>query len=185
MSVIPACRDPLLRKPTTGSVACCPRAASGHVAADTAIALTKSRRRIAFSKAQDCADQGLEWRDYRRDSRPPEWGFAINFALQKSQAAHVADGSFASVLALRPYVRSYSDSDRNSDLRARRLSATRDAVHRSKNQTSTAFRDRLKATDKATKILAIECSEECFASGCAQTTRQANLKRKLYAHWWP
>jgi hypothetical protein len=35
----------------------CARAASGHAVADAAITLMKSRRRIAFPKAQDCADR--------------------------------------------------------------------------------------------------------------------------------
>ena len=35
--------------------ACCARAASGHTAADPAITLMKSRRRIAFPEAQDHA----------------------------------------------------------------------------------------------------------------------------------
>jgi hypothetical protein len=34
---------------------CCPRAASGHATDELAIALMKSRRRIAFSEAQDHA----------------------------------------------------------------------------------------------------------------------------------
>jgi hypothetical protein len=42
--------------PITGMAGCCARAASGHAVADPAITLMKSRRRIAFSKAQDCAD---------------------------------------------------------------------------------------------------------------------------------
>jgi hypothetical protein len=50
-------------------------------------------------------------------------GFGHRFALQKSPTQHVACGSIASVRVCRPYVRSYPDSDRNSDLRARRLSA--------------------------------------------------------------
>jgi hypothetical protein len=44
------------KKPMVGSFAgCCPRAASGHATDELAIALMKSRRRIAFSKAQDHA----------------------------------------------------------------------------------------------------------------------------------
>jgi uncharacterized protein YchJ len=42
-------------KPITGMVGCCARAPSGHVAAEPATALMKSRRRIAFPEAKDCA----------------------------------------------------------------------------------------------------------------------------------
>jgi hypothetical protein len=45
---------------------------SDQVAVDPTIILTKSRRRIAFSKAQDCAD--LRGCNYTRDLRPTEWG---------------------------------------------------------------------------------------------------------------
>src|SRR6516225_3522804 len=53
---------------------CCARAASGHEVADPAIALMKSRRRIAFLKAYDhanCID------DYSRDLRLAKWGSGI------------------------------------------------------------------------------------------------------------
>src|SRR5215469_12765404 len=56
-------------KPIVGSFAC-GYAASGQTAADPAITLMKSRRRIAFSKAQDCADFG----HYSRDLRQAKWG---------------------------------------------------------------------------------------------------------------
>jgi len=50
---------------------CCAYAASGQVAADPTIALTKSRRRIAFPrpKLRDLAPQ-----DYSRDLRQAKWG---------------------------------------------------------------------------------------------------------------
>src|SRR5215472_225094 len=50
---------------------CCAYAASGQVAADPTIALTTSRRRIAFPrpKLRDLAPQ-----DYSRDLRQAKWG---------------------------------------------------------------------------------------------------------------
>jgi hypothetical protein len=47
-------------------------AANGQPATDTAIALMKSRRRIAFPKAQDCADFRLRRDNYSRDLRSVE-----------------------------------------------------------------------------------------------------------------
>jgi hypothetical protein len=44
-------------------------------------------------------------------------------------AADVRSGSIASVRVCWPYIRSYPDSDRNRDLRARRLSATLKPEH--------------------------------------------------------
>src|SRR3974377_2145233 len=49
-------RDLALRKPTTGIAGCCARAESGQATAEPTIPLTKSRRRIAYPKAQDHAD---------------------------------------------------------------------------------------------------------------------------------
>src|SRR5262249_54923696 len=49
---------------------CCARAASGQAMADPAIPLMRSRRRIAFSKALDCADY--------RSQRILQQGFATN-----------------------------------------------------------------------------------------------------------
>jgi hypothetical protein len=47
----------LPRNPITGIAGCCARAAaSGQAAAEPTIPLMKPRRRIAFSKAQHCAD---------------------------------------------------------------------------------------------------------------------------------
>jgi len=51
----------------------CARAASGQVAAEAAIDLTKSRRRIASPKAQDYAD---DEGNHIRVSMPAEWGSA-------------------------------------------------------------------------------------------------------------
>jgi hypothetical protein len=52
--------------------------------------------------------------------------FSTRRQVRLSWLADVADGSIASVRVCSPYVRSYPDSDRNSDLRARRLSAISD-----------------------------------------------------------
>jgi hypothetical protein len=52
-------------------------------------------------------------------------GAVFKIALQYSSAPTCRNGSIASVRVCWPYVRSYPDSDRNSDLRARRLSAIR------------------------------------------------------------
>jgi hypothetical protein len=49
-------------------------AASGQTVADAAITLMKSRRRITFSKAQDCADYRSDEYDYSRDLRSTKWG---------------------------------------------------------------------------------------------------------------
>jgi hypothetical protein len=57
-------------------------------------------------------------------------------------AVDVRLGSLASVLVLRPYVRSHPDSDRNSDLPARRLSATSGLMQCSKSAALTRARNR-------------------------------------------
>jgi hypothetical protein len=54
---------------------CCARAARGHATDEPAIALTKSRRRIAHPKAEDYADFQ---RDYSRDLRSVEWGSGVS-----------------------------------------------------------------------------------------------------------
>jgi hypothetical protein len=55
------------------------RAASGHAAADTAITLMKSRRRIAFPTASDHATLQLQ-----QGFATSEMGCNNQFALQKS-----------------------------------------------------------------------------------------------------
>jgi hypothetical protein len=42
------------------------------------MALMKSRRQIASPKAQEYADDGQQWRDYRRDLLPAKWGSTVN-----------------------------------------------------------------------------------------------------------
>jgi hypothetical protein len=54
----------------------------------------KSRRRIAFPKAQDhakCID------DYSRDLQSVEWGVSCHFAHQQLARAHVSSGSKADI----------------------------------------------------------------------------------------
>jgi hypothetical protein len=51
--------DLVLRNPITGIAGGCACAASGHAAADPAITLMKSRRRIAFPKAKNRFNVGL------------------------------------------------------------------------------------------------------------------------------
>ena len=53
---------------------CWARATSGHAVAEPTIPLMKSRRRIAFLKAQDCVDFRVHLVDYSRDLRPAKWG---------------------------------------------------------------------------------------------------------------
>ena len=60
--------------PTIGIAGCCALAATGHAVTEPTIPRMKSCRRIAFSKAWDCADYCSERIDYSRVLRPPEWG---------------------------------------------------------------------------------------------------------------
>jgi hypothetical protein len=59
-------------------VVCCARAASGRKTVEPTIPLTKSRRRIALSEAQNCADCSHEEYDYIRDLRPAKWGSGVS-----------------------------------------------------------------------------------------------------------
>jgi hypothetical protein len=61
----------------TGIADCCARAASCHALVIT-IHLMKSRRRIAFSKAHECADYRLQGRDHSRDLPPAKWGSGVS-----------------------------------------------------------------------------------------------------------
>src|SRR6516225_4753596 len=54
---------------------CCASAESGHAVAEPTIPLMKSRRRIAFLKAQDCADLRC---NYSRDLTTAEWGSGVS-----------------------------------------------------------------------------------------------------------
>jgi hypothetical protein len=88
-------------KPTTGSAGCCARAASGHVAADPAITLMKSRRRIAFTKAGTTPNrtrlqQGFATREMRLNR---------HFAWQQSSGPDVRFGSKADITRHPQHVR--------------------------------------------------------------------------------
>jgi hypothetical protein len=63
----------------------CPRAASGHAAADTAITLMKSRRRIAFPKA---GTTPIKTR-LQQGFATGEMGFDCHFAWQQSSGPNV------------------------------------------------------------------------------------------------
>jgi len=52
---------------------CCARVVSGHAAADPAIPLMRSRRRIACPEAHDYAKTP----DYIRDLSPAKWGSEV------------------------------------------------------------------------------------------------------------
>jgi len=104
----------LLRIPITGTAGCCARAASGHPTAETTVALTKSRRRIASPKGMETVSPneitaGLATRGM---------GFNGRFAQQQLQANDVRYGSLASFRVLWPDVSYYPNSDRKSDLPA-------------------------------------------------------------------
>jgi len=62
----------------TGIVGCCARKVSGPAVADPTIALTKSRRRIAFPKAEDCARIAHREYDYSKDLRPAKLGSRVS-----------------------------------------------------------------------------------------------------------
>jgi hypothetical protein len=79
------------RTPTTGIVRCCARAASGQTAADQAITLMKSRRRIAFTKA------GTTPSGMRLQQGFPTGGMGSDrhFAWQQPSGSNVRFGSKA------------------------------------------------------------------------------------------
>jgi hypothetical protein len=52
----------------------------------------KSRRRIAFSKAHDCADYRLQKRDYSRDLRLGEWGSGVSLHGSNPEPPMIAVG---------------------------------------------------------------------------------------------
>ena len=54
--------------------------------------LAAERRRIAFLKAQDQANCGLERSDYSRDLRPAKWGSMINLRCKNPETAGTAAG---------------------------------------------------------------------------------------------
>jgi hypothetical protein len=68
---------------------CCARKVSGHAVADPTIALTKSRRRIAFPKAQDYANYVITAGIYDRRNGV-KWSFSRsnNSGSRMSAAGH-------------------------------------------------------------------------------------------------
>ena len=103
-----------LLNPIVGNfVVCCARAASGRKTVEPTIPLTKSRRRIALSEAQNCADRSHEEYDYIRDLRPAKWGSGAslhgsNPERLMSALGHSRPSHFVPVLN---NVRYASDSD--------------------------------------------------------------------------
>src|SRR5262249_26018193 len=85
--------DLKLRKPITGVAACCARTASGQAAADPAITLMKSRRRIAFTKA------GTTPNRTRLQQGFPTGGMGSDrhFAWQQPSGSNVRFGSEADI----------------------------------------------------------------------------------------
>src|SRR5215469_14587901 len=67
----------------------CARTTSGHVIAETAVALTKSRRRIA--SPLDLGSRRLR-SDYSRDLRPAEWGSGVSLHGSKPKPLMSAFG---------------------------------------------------------------------------------------------
>src|SRR5262249_35989707 len=83
---------------------------SGHVVAEPATTLMKSRRRITAPKAQEHADTG----SLQQDFATSEMGFTGQVARQQSRAAHVRFGSKADMCSARRHVRFAPNSDRES-----------------------------------------------------------------------
>jgi hypothetical protein len=83
------------RNPITGIAACCARAASGHAAADPAIAVRNSRRRIAFPRAYNPSEQEFATARSNQEFAPGDMGLMVSFALQQFKMAHVGSGSRA------------------------------------------------------------------------------------------
>jgi len=77
---------------------CCARAASGHAVAEPAITLMKSRRRIAFPKAEDYAD---DHGNYSRVWRCAEWGSVVNLQCKNSEPPTSLLGHFLPIFGLR------------------------------------------------------------------------------------
>jgi hypothetical protein len=83
-----------LRKPILGDVtACCARAASSQAAADPAITVMKSRRRIALPKAGTTPT----WTQLQQGFAAAGMGSARYFAWQQSSGPNVRFGSKADI----------------------------------------------------------------------------------------
>jgi len=70
--------------PIIGIAGCCARAASGHAAADPAIILMKSRRRIARSQGLGLRRPSLSGTRLQQGFAISEMGFSDQFAWQQS-----------------------------------------------------------------------------------------------------
>src|SRR6516225_7753302 len=95
-------RDLALRKPTSGIAGCCARAKSGQATAEPTIPVTKSRRRIAYPKAQDHADfqKGLQ-----QGFTTGGIGSDRHFAWQQPLGSNVRFGSKADIAQCETNVR--------------------------------------------------------------------------------
>jgi hypothetical protein len=75
---------------------CCVRTTSGQAAANPTVPLMRSRRRIAFPKGRDRADNAFPIARLRQDFAARENGGPCQCARQQFRVVvHVADGSFA------------------------------------------------------------------------------------------
>src|SRR5215467_12830371 len=77
--------------------ACCAPAVSGHEAADPAINLMKSRRRIAAPKAQSLCGLCFGTTQLQQGFPPGGMGFDRHFAWQQSSGPNVRFGSKADI----------------------------------------------------------------------------------------
>src|SRR6516164_1303380 len=79
--------------------ACCAPAVSGHEAADPAINLMKSRRRVAAPKAQSLCGLCFGTTQLQQGFPPGGMGFDCHFAWQQSSGPNVRFGSKADIAA--------------------------------------------------------------------------------------
>jgi hypothetical protein len=140
---------------------CCARAASGQAAAEPTIPSTKSRRRIAFPKAQDHADCGFQRSDYSRDLRPAKWGSEVISRSSNSQRlmsalGHSRPSHFVPVLN---NVRYASDSDHSRYESELTLWAINGLMHRSKESlysiTSSAIESKFSGTSMPSALAVV------------------------------
>src|SRR5262249_19288180 len=101
------------RTPTTGIVRCCARAASGHVMAEPATTLMKSRRRITAPKVRSTPILA----DYIRDLRPAKWGSMINLRCKHLGSPMSALGQKQTSRHLQPMSALHPKADIGTQLR--------------------------------------------------------------------
>jgi hypothetical protein len=123
--------DKLLRKPTIGFGACCARAASDHARDEEATALIKSRRRIAFSEAQDCADLRLQ---LQQGFATDEMGFWVSLHGCNPEPLMSGFGSKADIGARLDHVRFTPKSGHWLSVSGCPLCAKSRLMHRSKKE---------------------------------------------------